>query len=174
MHNIHRREIDNLQVELSNFNKMAGKVNAASATPDSVFMSAKEKNTSEEEVELSKFYEEKPEVRDEQTDPNQRLTKLEKLDSILDAVNLFEEDPAEKKKFPENIGSGIREIATKLNQPVPDLQIEEKDRFKDNTTVMIETWKSLTKDPELLKLLDDVGELPLHQAQLFWKVWESQ
>lgn len=38
-------------------------------------------------------------------------------------------------------------MTAKMNRPVPDLDIDAKDRFKDNTSVMIETWKSLTMDP---------------------------
>lgn len=44
-----------------------------------------------------------------------------------------------------------------MNQPLMDIQVEEKDRFKDNTGVMIETWREMTEDKELKKLLEEVG-----------------
>jgi hypothetical protein len=37
--------------------------------------------------------------------------------------------------------------------------------------VLIESWKKLTKDPELKKLLDEVGEIHVEQSSLFWKIF---
>lgn len=49
--------------------------------------------------------------------------------------------------------------------------ISGKDRFKENSSVLIESWKKLTKDPELKALLDEVGETYVEQSALFWKVF---
>lgn len=73
---------------------------------------------------------------------------------MLDSTNLFDDELSEKKKYPEHVGVGDKDMAARMNIPVPDIELEEKERFKDNTSVMIETWKKLTRDPELLKLLD--------------------
>lgn len=46
-------------------------------------------------------------------------------------------DIPEPRKYEDSLGIGLAEVAEKLRAPVPDIKIEEKDRFKDNTSVMI-------------------------------------
>lgn len=57
LHNLSSKNLDEIKIDLSNFEKGV-QTKGTTATPKDVFMSAKEKNTSEEEVELEKFYEE--------------------------------------------------------------------------------------------------------------------
>lgn len=91
---------------------------------------------------------------------------------MLDDAEETVTDIPEPKKYPNSLGVNLKQVSETLRAAVPDIKIEEKDRFKDNTTVLIETWKGLTKNEDIKKLLDEVGEIQLDQAHLFWKVWE--
>lgn len=82
------------------------------------------------------------------------MAKVSKLDSLLESVEVEDRDLPEPRRYADSVGISVEELKEAMNKPLMEMPVDEKDRFKDNTGVMIETWKSMTEDKELKRLLE--------------------
>lgn len=147
------------------------------AEKSAVFAHVQEANTEEEDdqVDMREFLRGSDETEQAYGGKVKiNMEDMQRLDELLDSsehlvTELKQEEEKPSKKLDDRERLGLyRDLNTPLetNTPIP-----EKDRFKENSSVLIESWKKLTKDPELRALLDEVGETHVDQSALFWKVF---
>ena len=138
---------------------------------EKMFSSLSEQNTDEEEdIDMRQFLQQQPNMT-----PNDKIRverqDIDRLDRLLDDSETLITEMKKDEAKEVGVNQDSFEMMKELELPPTDTQIPESERFKENSSVLIESWKRLSNDPELKRLLDEVGETHIEQSGLFWKVF---